>query len=133
MNVYCISTEGKLVWKYKTQEVNWWKPAVHENRVFFGSYDCFFYSLDSATGAVIWKFRSEGSPSKYPSADEYVEMVVDIPANEEKEERKKGYELDFLEEKVEGGSFYKSRITYQISTQYAAKGTYQKDSDLDEF
>jgi hypothetical protein len=30
-------------------------------------------------------------------------------------------------------SAYKSRITYQISTQYAAKGKYQVDSEEEEF
>jgi len=133
MNLYCISLEGNLIWKFRTQEINWWKPSIWEGRIYFGSYDCHMYCLDAETGKLFWKFRTEGSPSKYPPAYEEFEIEVKIPESEIKEETsEKRYDLASLDE--EGATnFYKSRMTYQVSTQYASKGKYQVDSDEEEF
>ncbi len=132
-NFYCISMEGKLVWKFRTQEMNWWKPSFLRGNVYFGSYDCHFYCLDAETGRLAWKFRTEGSPSKYPPPYEQFEIELKIPESEVREEaREKRYDFGVADEE-ESPDFYKSRITYQVSTQYASKGKYQKDSDEEEF
>jgi outer membrane protein assembly factor BamB len=131
-NLYCISLEGKLIWKFRTQEMNWWCPTIWEGRVYFGSYDCHFYVLDGETGRVVWKFRTDGAPSNYPPPYEHFELVTtadDSGLGEEKSEKR--YEVQM--EKEEDLDTYKSRITYQISTQYAAKGKYQIDSLEEEF
>ena len=38
-----------------------------------------------------------------------------------------------MEDEADGTSAYKSRVTYQVSTQYQAKGKYQIDSDEEAF
>jgi len=49
-----------------------------------------------------------------------------------KEDVRKIYEHHSIED--EGNvNFYKSRITYNVSTEYAAKGKYQVDSDEEAF
>ncbi len=133
MNFYCLSLEGKVIWKYKTQGFAWWKPAIFQDKVYFGSYDCFFYALDAETGTLVWKFRTQGSPSTGPGPYEGYELSITAPKQEVREVKKKTYELHMTEEGEEDSRFYKSRITYQVSTQYREKGKYQIDSDEEAF
>jgi hypothetical protein len=58
--------------------------------------------------------------------DVYVEFK--LPKDELKDEKRKEYIPEMTEES-EVGSFYKSRITYQVSDQYMAKGKYATDDD----
>ena len=86
------------------------------------------------TQKLLWKFRTEGSPGYFPPQNETFTMTLnfnnrvtpnDIP-------KKKKYDLDMKEE-GEDSTFYKSRLTYQSSTRYNEKRTYQVDSNEDEF
>ncbi len=131
-NLYCLDLEGRLVWKFKTQGVVWWFPAVFENRIYFPSWDCNLYCVDADTGKLVFTFRSAGSPSYLPPPHEIFEVEFRIPESELEEEMKKTYDLDFGQEN-ENASAYKSRITYQVSTQYASKGKYQVDTNEEEF
>jgi outer membrane protein assembly factor BamB len=134
MNFYCLSLSGQLVWKYKTQDMTWWKPAFWQNLVYFGSYDCFFYALDSESGNPAWRFRTQGQPSSGPPPYESFELSVVTPKEVAKEETRKDYKMDVPEESEGSVNFYKSRITYQSSTQYQSRGgKYQVDSDEEEF
>jgi hypothetical protein len=91
------------------------------------------YVVDTSTHELVWKFRTEGSPSILPPPYESFEIEMKIPKSEVEEEVvKKTYDLNLGEEE-DGTSAYKSRITYQISTQYSAKGKYQIDSDEEAF
>jgi hypothetical protein len=56
-----------------------------------------------------------------------------VSAHEVEEEKKKAYEFGFGDEEGGNTGAYKSRITYQVSTQYASKGKYQVDSQEEEF
>jgi outer membrane protein assembly factor BamB len=132
-NFYCLSLEGRVVWKYKTQGATWWKPAIFRDNVYFGSYDCFFYALNSATGELVWRFRTQGQPSTGPGPYEEYELTLMVPEKPKEEAKKKAYDLDIPEEGEEGGRFYKSRVTYQVSTRYREKGKYQIDSDEEAF
>jgi outer membrane protein assembly factor BamB len=132
-NMYCLDMEGKMIWKFQTQGSIWLTAAFWNNMVIFPSWDCNIYSLDAGDVSVIWKFRTEGSPSYLPSAHEEFEVVIKKSAEDVKETEtgRKTYDIEGLEE--EGTSEYKTRITYQVSTQYASKGKYQKDSAEEEF
>jgi hypothetical protein len=59
-------------------------------------------------------------------------MRLKLPSISPGEEKRKEYSFDAIGEE-QGISTYKSRITYQVSTRYAAKGKYQKDSDEEAF
>jgi outer membrane protein assembly factor BamB len=131
-NLYCLDSHGKVQWKYTTQGELWWKPAAWDGRICFTSMDCNLYCIDLNTREIVWKFRGQGAPSYSPPPFESYELTVKKPAQdsgfEEREGRKK-YDIDSLEGE-ESGSQYKSRVTYQMSTQYQSKGgKYQVDSD----
>jgi len=132
-NLYCIDLEGREKWRYKTQGVIWLKPVGIGPNVLFPSFDCHIYLVNARTGKTVWKFRTEGEQSPLPPAYDTFEMVMSRKQTkaEERDGPAKRYEFRLDEE--DNTSTYKSRITYQVSTQYAAKGKYQVDSDEEEF
>jgi outer membrane protein assembly factor BamB len=131
-NLYCLDLRtGRVLWKFPTQGELWWKPAVWDDRIYFTSMDCFLYCLDLSTHKVIWKLRGQGETSPMTSPFDSFELVVKKRTEEsgmEEKEGRKRYNIDAFEE--QRGSFYKSRITYQMSTQYREKGKYQTDEEL---
>lgn len=59
--VYAVKTSnGELIWNYKTDDVVHTKPFLHHNRLFIGSFDGYLYALNAQTGALHWKFKSTG-------------------------------------------------------------------------
>jgi outer membrane protein assembly factor BamB len=57
--VYAIdATEGKLLWNYTTGGRVDSPPTLYQGRVLFGSADGYAYCLNSADGALIWRFRA---------------------------------------------------------------------------
>ncbi len=132
-NLRCISLDGRELWKFPAQDEVWWSPAVCEGKVYFTSMDCNLYCVDVNTQNLMWKFRSRGSPSQWPPPFDTHELSVPIHDEEKPQERKKSYDLNVTGEEEEFNAAYKSRITYQVSTQYASRGKYQKDSDEEEF
>lgn len=132
-NMRCISSEGKLLWKFETDAPVWWKAAFWKDMVYFGSYDCHLYAINDKTQEVVWKFRCPGSPSWFPPLHEDFEVQMKVSKSDVEESgNEKRYDLSITEEEGDT-NFYKSRITYQVSTQYAAKGKYQIDSLEEEF
>ncbi len=132
-NLYCLDMEGNLIWKFETQGSIWLTAVFSGNSVIFPSWDCNLYCIDSRDASVIWKFRTDGSPSYVPPANEEFEVVIRRKAERAADEDAKGKRYDFKFDEEDNTSTYKSRITYQVSTQYAAKGKYQIDSDEEEF
>jgi outer membrane protein assembly factor BamB len=131
-NLYCLSIEGEKLWNFRTEGFVYIQPVVHGNRVYFTSWDCHLYCVDLATRLLVWKFRTEGAPSYIPPPYEGFELEMKIPKAVVKEEEKKRYDMNITEEEDMEGA-YKSRVTYQISTQYQSKGKYQTDSDEEAF
>jgi hypothetical protein len=68
-----------------------------------------------------------------PPPYEAFELRMKIPKGESGGDDRKQYDVNISEEGEEAGSFYKSRITYQVSTQYRQKGKYQVDSSEEGF
>ena len=124
-NLYCIDLNGREVWRFKTNGFIWWKSAIVGNNVVFGSWDCLLYCIDRETRDVIWKFKTAGGPSPIPPANDAFQLELKVHDSEKKEEGGKTYQLSLAGEGEEDGAFYKSRITYQVSTQYREKGKYQ--------
>jgi outer membrane protein assembly factor BamB len=128
-HMYCYDTRGNELWKFKTFAPIWHPATEYNGTIFFGSYDCNLYNLDSRTGKLLWKYEVPGGIVIYPDLKDFFEVRIVIPKSEiEDESRSKRYEFGFTEEDA-GGTTYKSHITYRMSSQYAAKGKYQKDSD----
>jgi outer membrane protein assembly factor BamB len=131
-NLYCLSLEGKQLWSFRTEGFVYIQPAVHAGRVFFTSWDCNLYCLDIETQQLVWKFKADGGPSFIPPPYEGFEMEMKISKEVVNEDEKKRYDIGMAEEDDREGA-YKSRVTYQMSTQYQAKGKYQTDSDEEAF
>lgn len=130
--VFCLDMSGKELWRFKTSHGNYERPTVIGKNVIVASWDCNIYCLDTETQKLVWKFKAEGSPVELPPPHEAFEIETTIPQSEFNEEKKKSYDLK-LDEDEGDINFYKSRITYQVSTQYTAKGKYQIDSREEEF
>ena len=89
--------------------------------------------MDKNTRNLLWKFRGQGAPSDWPPPFDGFELKVRKSVEDSgiSDSRRKTYDVESMEE--DNLDTYKSRITYQVSTQYAAKGKYQIDSDEEEF
>ncbi|MBN2330254.1 MAG: PQQ-binding-like beta-propeller repeat protein [Candidatus Aenigmarchaeota archaeon] len=133
-NMYCLNIEdGRVFWKFQAQGGVWWCPVIWKDVVYFSSWDCHVYAADKDTGEEVWRFNTGSGPSSIPPLSEGFEVELKIPKREIRlEEERKHYELG-LSEGDENASAYKSRITYQVSTQYVEKGKYQVDSDEEGF
>jgi outer membrane protein assembly factor BamB len=131
--MHCLSLDGKPLWKFKAQGNVWFENLMIGKRLIFGSWDCNVYCLDTETMQLAWKFNTGGSPAPMPTAYEYFEVEMKVP-EARAEDRKKTYDLNLGgADSGDDTSAYKSRITYQLSTQYASKGKYQVDSDQEGF
>jgi outer membrane protein assembly factor BamB len=132
-NLYCIDGHGKILWKFRTEGALWQPATIVDGVVYFGSYDCNLYAVDALKGTLLWKYRCSGSPSSYMPLENFFEVTLKLPEAELEKEGGKRYEMHLGDEGADNTSTYKSRITYQVSTQYASKGKYQVDSDEEEF
>ncbi len=131
--MYCLSLEGHELWRFKTNGYVWHQNTMLGKNLVFGSWDCNLYCVDAETGRLVWKFSTGGSPCPVPPTYEGYEMQLVLPPEGAvDEEKRKSYELDLPEEE-DVTSAYKSRMTYQISTHYGAKGKYMTDSDEEAF
>ena len=90
------------------------------------------YCIDKDSQLLIWKFTAGGSPAYIPDSYDQFEMRMEIPKGDVEQVTEKRYSFDIGTED-EKTSEYQSRITYQVSTQYAAKGKYQVNSHEEEF
>ena len=71
--LYCLDTDGKLVWKYETQDQvlaapNWAKdPKSNDLWVLAGSYDGSVHCVRAVDGKQVWKYATDnfvnGSPA----------------------------------------------------------------------
>jgi eukaryotic-like serine/threonine-protein kinase len=50
---------SKIKWQFHTGGQVMSSPAVTADTVYIGSNDHFLYALDRATGAQLWKFKTE--------------------------------------------------------------------------
>jgi len=128
-SLHCIDMKGKEQWSFRTNGFVWWRPAIWHDKVIFGSWDCIVYCLGRNGKDLAWKFRTSGEPSLIPPANEAFELEIRISPGPKEAETGKTYQLDLTGESEEKGAFYKSRITYQVSTHYREKGKYQTTED----
>jgi len=59
-NVYCLSLNGKLLWKQNAEGKVAAVGPVWNNRFYFGSESGNLYCLDVKTGRELWRFRTQG-------------------------------------------------------------------------
>jgi outer membrane protein assembly factor BamB len=66
MYVYGAKT-GNLLWARPLGTYVYGAAAVHDRRVFVGTYDGKFYALDAATGDTIWQIDARGAVHGAPT------------------------------------------------------------------
>ena len=54
-NVYCLSLDGRLLWKFGTGGEITATPVVHGDVVYFGSRDRKMYAVSAETGEEVWR------------------------------------------------------------------------------
>jgi len=59
-NLYAVSNDGRLMWKFRTGGVILSIPFAYKGSVYFASFDNNFYSLSESDGSLLWKFRTGG-------------------------------------------------------------------------
>ncbi len=66
----CLNVSGDLRWRFETRRRVMASALVHENLVFIGSDDWYFYALDIDQGYPIWRFRTQGPVVSSPALSE---------------------------------------------------------------
>ena len=59
--------QGAILWKFKTNNRVYSTPLIHNDMVFVGSGDQYFYAIEKKTGKELWKFKTEGAIHSSPS------------------------------------------------------------------
>lgn len=132
LNMHCFSLSGEKLWSFKTEGLVFIGCAAEGDTVFFTSWDCNLYAVDTGTRRLAWKFRMEGSPSYLPPPYGSFEVVMMVGGRDFEDARMVDYGPGFLSEE-RNVSAYKSEMTYQSGTTYRAKGKYQIDSQKERF
>lgn len=121
---YCLEAEtGKVVWKFRTSNINWCNPAVSGGKILFGSTDCHFYALDALSGEKVWVFEASTlSPSKFREWERVGGEITIEPDAPEGGEEEKDYEVSLSAEEKDSGE-------YAVKTQYATESEYRVESE----
>ncbi|MCX6283623.1 MAG: PQQ-binding-like beta-propeller repeat protein, partial [Bacteroidetes bacterium] len=61
--LYAITVKGKLLWKFKAGASIEAPPLLLNGRVYAGSLEGVIYALDAVSGALIWKYVTDGQVS----------------------------------------------------------------------
>jgi len=60
--ITCLDAgDGELIWQFQTGGCVHAIPLIGNGFVYVGSFDGYFYALDSETGECIWKFDTQGN------------------------------------------------------------------------
>ncbi|MCK5023976.1 MAG: PQQ-binding-like beta-propeller repeat protein, partial [Candidatus Aenigmarchaeota archaeon] len=122
--VYCLSPDGKEVWRFKAGEGVFDYPTFYDNKIYFGSWDCNFYCVDSITREEVWRFETSSRvPALAPAAKELFKAEIKRRTNfeeassEDKYKSKKSNEISLSD--------------YHVKSEYASTSEYKQKSDYD--
>jgi outer membrane protein assembly factor BamB len=59
-SLYTVDQNGKLVWKFETEEALWGSPVTDGKTIYLAGMDHSVYALDPKTGKVVWKTEDVG-------------------------------------------------------------------------
>jgi outer membrane protein assembly factor BamB len=80
--VYALSTDGSLLWTFKTNEPIWASPVLNDNLLYIASMDHNLYALDSENGMVVWKTDLGGAMVSAPFLGEDGNLYIGTFNNE---------------------------------------------------
>ncbi|MCD6328048.1 PQQ-binding-like beta-propeller repeat protein [bacterium] len=64
--LYCVSTDGKMLWSFETRGTRVGAPAIAGERLFFGSEDNNLYALNPITGQQVFRFDAKSEITTTP-------------------------------------------------------------------
>ncbi len=64
--VFCLNSQGREVWKYKTNGKVRSDALFHDGVVYFGSEDNNLYALNARNGNLLFKFSTDGNINGTP-------------------------------------------------------------------
>jgi hypothetical protein len=116
---------GKEVWRFKTDSAVYDPPKFFGNNIYFGSWDCHLYCVDSESGQEVWRFTTSTTTKSYmPPPYECFETEVKIPASHEDIKEGKGrYDASTFGSELFGE--YKSESPYKSKSAYKTKSDYK--------
>lgn len=74
-NLYALSANGSLLWKYETNQSNWAQPVINGDSVYLGSMDHKIYALDITDGEMLWEKEMSGAIASAPVFDENLNQL----------------------------------------------------------
>ena len=124
-NLYILTLDGKEVWRFKTGGRTYGKFLLHENKVYIGSWDCYFYSIDLDTRKELWRTPTSTMVVSYiPPAHDSFSMEIKKGTHLEDAISSERYKAKKKEETV-------SLSNYQIESEYSTTSEYKQKSDYD--
>ena len=64
---YKVPPEGKVLWKFETENAIESSAIFYNNKIYFGSDDWFIYCLDAKTGILEWKYETANQVRSTPT------------------------------------------------------------------
>lgn len=101
-------------------------PAVHEGKVYFGSWDCRLHCVSAETGGLLWEFKTSlgyGSEVDVDSelGETSFELIIPESLPSMEEEKYKPKEAKELSEyQTSGDMVYQSDTGYKSRRKYGA-------------
>ncbi len=80
--LYALNSEGRLRWKFKTEQALWAKPVSDGERVYQASMDHYVYALRLNDGSLVWKAALNGAAMFSPALSEEGMLYVGSLAKE---------------------------------------------------
>ncbi|NOX71365.1 MAG: PQQ-binding-like beta-propeller repeat protein [Candidatus Micrarchaeota archaeon] len=125
--VYCLTKEGKLIWKKYVDGPTWAGPSIRNGMVFVGSWNCKMYRIDPETGKDIWIFTASGAPSNEKVVDiNKFEVETVIAKDEIEEANDTSNSYSSIPEPFFQGSEYGVRSEYGSGSEYSSGDTRYK-------
>jgi hypothetical protein len=123
-NFYCLSLEGKELWRFRTSANIYTSAVVLNNMIFFSSMDCHIYALDADTGKEVWRFATSTlTISPLPPPFDSFKLEVSKSGIAEELETKEKYKKK-KEETI-------SLSDYHVTSEYSTTSEYKQKSDYD--
>ena len=114
---------GEEVWRFQTSGQVWSPPAVWNDVLYFGSWDCHFYAVD-LEGNELWRFATNNlTPCKVKPAYEVFKIEISKSGNIEDGQMEDRYKSK-TEESI-------SLSDYHVTSEYATTSEYKQKSDYD--
>jgi outer membrane protein assembly factor BamB len=123
-NFYCLTMEGKEIWRFRASYNIYTSPVVLNNIIYFNSMDCHMYALDADTGEEVWRFATS-TLTISPLPPPYESFKLEVSKSGLSEEVKT---KDKYKEKKEKSV---SLSDYHVTSEYVMDSEYKQKSDYD--